>query len=44
MSSRAALDIAAEQGLDLVKISPTAQPPVCKIIDYGKYLFDQKKA
>lgn len=43
MSSRQALDIAAEQGLDLVKISPTANPPVCKIIDYGKYLFDQKK-
>ena len=43
MPSRKALEIAADQGLDLVKISPTAVPPVCKIIDYGKYLFDQKK-
>ncbi|UKI52569.1 MAG: translation initiation factor IF-3 [Clostridium sp.] len=43
MSSRSALELAADQGLDLVKISPTAVPPVCKIIDYGKYLFDQKK-
>ena len=43
MPSRRALEIAADQGLDLVKISPTAVPPVCKIIDYGKYLFDQKK-
>lgn len=43
MSSRKALEMAEEQGLDLIKISPTAVPPVCKIIDYGKYLFDQKK-
>ena len=43
MSSRSALELAADQGLDLVKISPTAVPPVCKIIDYGKYLFNQKK-
>ena len=43
MPSRKALEIAADQGLDLVKISPTAVPPVCKIIDYGQYLFDQKK-
>ena len=43
MPSRKAFEIAADQGLDLVKISPTAVPPVCKIIDYGKYLFDQKK-
>lgn len=44
MSSRSALELAADQGLDLVKISPTAVPPVCKIIDYGKYLFNQKSA
>ena len=43
MSSSAALDIAAEKNLDLVKISPQAKPPVCKIIDYGKYRFEQAK-
>ena len=35
--------IAEEQGMDLVKISPTAVPPVCKIMDYSKFCFDQKK-
>ena len=35
--------IADERGLDLVKIAPTANPPVCKIMDYGKYRFDQSK-
>lgn len=40
-----ALDRAVEAGLDLVEISPTADPPVCKILDYGKYKFQaQKKA
>lgn len=34
---------ALEENLDLVKIAPNAQPPVCKIMDYAKYLFDQKK-
>ena len=38
-----ALKIADEQGLDLVKISPQAVPPVCKIMDYGKYRFEQAK-
>ncbi len=38
-----ALEIAEEQGLDLVEIAPTAVPPVCKIIDYKKFLYDQKK-
>ena len=38
-----ALKIAQEQGLDLVEISPTATPPVCKIIDYNKFLYDKKK-
>ncbi len=43
MSSAAALDMAAEADLDLVKIAPQAQPPVCKIMDYGKYRFEQQK-
>lgn len=43
MSAEAALKIAEEQGYDLVKISPTAVPPVCKILDYGKYRFEQVK-
>jgi len=43
MSAREAMDIAEERGLDLVKISPNAQPPVCKIMDYGKFRFEQSK-
>ena len=43
MSSREALRLAQEAGLDLVKISPGAVPPVCKIMDYGKYKFEQAK-
>jgi translation initiation factor IF-3 len=43
MSAREALEKAAEQSLDLVKISPTAVPPVCKLMDYGKYRFEQQK-
>jgi len=38
-----ALAIAEEQGLDLVEISPNAAPPVCKVIDYAKFKYDQKK-
>ena len=38
-----ALNIAAQHGLDLVEISPNAKPPVCKILDYGKYRFEQSK-
>ena len=38
-----ALKLAQEQGLDLVEISPKATPPVCKIIDYSKFKYDQKK-
>ncbi len=38
-----ALEKAAEAGLDLVEISPAAEPPVCKIMDYGKYRFDEQK-
>ena len=41
MSSREALKLAREAELDLVKIAPTAKPPVCKIIDYGKYKYEQ---
>lgn len=43
MSASAALSIAYESDLDLVKISPNAQPPVCKIMNYGKYKFEQIK-
>ena len=43
MSAHDALSLAAEQNLDLVKISPTANPPVCKLMDYGKYKFEQAK-
>ena len=43
MSADEALKIAEEQGLDLVKISPTAVPPVCKLLDYGKFRFEQAK-
>ena len=43
MSAREAMDIAEERGLDLVKISPNAQPPVCKLMDYGKFRFEQAK-
>ena len=38
MSAREAQKHAAEAGLDLVKVAPTAKPPVCKIIDYGKFV------
>ena len=38
-----ALKIARERNLDLVEVSPTAQPPVCRIMDYGKYLYEQEK-
>ena len=38
-----ALRLAEEAGLDLVEISPNAKPPVCKIMDYGKYKYEEKK-
>lgn len=41
MSAREAQKIAEEAGLDLVKIAPNAKPPVCKIVDYGKYKYEQ---
>ena len=43
MSAEEALKIAEEKELDLVKISPMAKPPVCKIMDYGKFRFEQAK-
>lgn len=41
--TKQALNIADEQGLDLVEISPNAKPPVCKVMDYKKFLYEQKK-
>jgi len=41
--TREAIAIAEEQGLDLVEISPKAVPPVCKVMDYKKFLYEQKK-
>nr|WP_321512192.1 translation initiation factor IF-3 [uncultured Celeribacter sp.] len=43
VSPRRALDLAIEAGLDLVEISPNATPPVCKIMDYGKFKYEQQK-
>ena len=43
MSAREAMKIAQEAEFDLVKIAPTAKPPVCKIIDYGKYKYEQTR-
>ncbi len=43
MSAREAMEIAVQKGLDLVKVSPNANPPVCKIMDYGKFRFEQAK-
>jgi translation initiation factor IF-3 len=44
VDTRDALEQAQEAKLDLVEVSPDANPPVCKIMDFGKYLFEQKKA
>ncbi len=43
ISSKEALDIANEQGLDLVLIAPDGKPPVCKVMDYGKFKYQQEK-
>jgi translation initiation factor IF-3 len=43
MNVRDAVKLAEEMGLDLVEISPTANPPVCKIVDYKKFLYERKK-
>ena len=43
MNTREAIQYALEAGVDLVEVSPTAEPPVCRVMDYGKYLFEQNK-
>src|SRR5438046_7034911 len=43
MPPQQAMKIAEERGLDLVEVAPTAQPPVCRIMDYGKYLYQMNK-
>jgi translation initiation factor IF-3 len=43
MPSREALRLAEQKGLDLVEIAPQADPPVCRLVDYGKFLYEQKK-
>ncbi|APC11590.1 MAG: Translation initiation factor IF-3 [Providencia sp.] len=44
MSAREALEKAEEAGVDLVEISPNAEPPVCRIMDYGKFLYEKSKS
>lgn len=43
MPTRKALDLARQEGVDLVEISPNAQPPVCRLIDYSKFIYQQKR-
>jgi translation initiation factor IF-3 len=43
VSGREALDLARERGLDLIEVAPTAAPPVCRIMDYGKWKYEQSK-
>ncbi|WP_417456651.1 translation initiation factor IF-3 [Kordiimonas sp.] len=43
VSTAEAMNIAADSGLDLVEISPNAEPPVCKVLDYGKFKYEQQK-
>ena len=43
VSVRQALEVAADSGLDLVEVSPNADPPVCKILDYGKFKYEEQK-
>ncbi len=43
MTPQKAVEIAESRGLDLVEVAPTAKPPTCKIMDYGKFLYEQKK-
>jgi len=43
IEAREALAMAREAGLDLVEVSPNAEPPVCRIMDFGKYLYEQKR-
>jgi translation initiation factor IF-3 len=43
VTTREGMDMAAEVGLDLVEVSPNAEPPVCKILDYGKFKYEAQK-
>jgi translation initiation factor IF-3 len=43
MSTSSAIELARVENLDLVEVSPNASPPVCRVMDFGKYLFEQKK-
>lgn len=43
MNRDSAIELASSENLDLVEVSPNAEPPVCRIMDFGKYLFEQKK-
>lgn len=43
MPLKKGLDIAKDRGLDLVEVAPNAEPPVCRILDYGKYKYEQAK-
>ncbi len=43
LDTREAMDRAREAGLDLVEVAPTSEPPVCRIMDYGKWLYEQKR-
>jgi translation initiation factor IF-3 len=43
MTRESALRLAADEGLDLVEVAPTAEPPVCKVMDYGKFVFETNK-
>jgi translation initiation factor IF-3 len=43
MSTKEAMNMAAEKGVDLVEVAPKANPPVCKLMDYGKYQYQQRK-
>ena len=43
VTTQRALELAEEYGLDLVEVAPTAAPPVCRIIDFSKYKYDQEK-
>lgn len=43
MPTREAVDLAQERGLDLVEVAPNAQPPVCRVLDYGRFRYEQSK-
>ena len=43
MDTHIALNLARQRGYDLIEVAPSAQPPVCKIMDYGKYMYEEKK-